>query len=256
MLTFEQIKTIHSAHRKPGFGTVSAEEAAFIQQYIARDRPKIFVEVGVATGLSSALILMFLAENGGEVLHSIDISETFYGDSTKVTGFLVDEIDGEGRELFKLHLKRSSFDLKQLLSGKKFDMAFIDAQHGHPWPTIDMMALMPFAKPGALIFHHDLALYRQPGIGIGPKYLFDQFDTNERQLIDHQSKNIGFIRVPEGSYRESEEKLLSALDMPWTVTELQPAWVKRVLQMLEAHWSKNAVETFIAANKRYNKAPT
>lgn len=256
MLAFDEIKAIHSAYWKPGFGTVKAEEAAFIQQYIERNKPEIFVEVGVTTGLSSAFILMFLAENGGKTLHSIDINEMFFGDRTKATGFLVDAIGGSGQDLFKLHLKKSAFDLEQILNGAKFDMAFIDAHHGHPWPTIDTMALLPFAKPGALIFHHELALYKQKGIGIGPKYLFDQFDMDERQMIDHPSKNIGFIRVPQGdyNYRASEAKLLSALDMPWTIPELQPAWSKKFQRLLKDYWSESAVAAFVAANERYNKA--
>lgn len=112
-------------------------------------------------------------------------------------------------------------------------MAFIDAHHGHPWPTIDTMMALPFALPDAFLLHHDLSLYKQEQWkdGIGPKHLFDQLQEHEEHVISDPSQNIGCLRVPAGGYRLLEAALIDALMMPWTAS-LHPYWVDRLRPLL------------------------
>ena len=254
MSTLEKIRDTYLKFHKPGHGSVNDRELVFIQDCITRCRPGLFLEIGVASGMSSGFIANFMSENGGNVLHSIDINEKFYADQTKPTGFLINEIHEGDAPKVNLHLKKSAFDLMEILGNERIDMGFIDAHHGHPWPTIDTMLTMPHAKPGAWLLHHDLALYKieEWKTGIGPKHLFDQFGPNEKVIIGHEQANIGYLILPQGEFRSFEKQLLSSLMLPWTA-QIHTHFVDRFRAFLPEFWGAEALSTFDRALGLYNQ---
>lgn len=68
---------------------MSEFESAFLCGAIKQFRPKKILEVGVAGGATTAIILQALEDLGEPYeMHSVDVSEKFYADKTKSTGFL------------------------------------------------------------------------------------------------------------------------------------------------------------------------
>lgn len=222
-MTDADIKALFDAVWQPGFGSVSVRELAFIQQVIERVRPKRFLEIGMASGLSTGFIARFLAANGGETFHSIDHDDTFFGDPSKPNGFLLPKLypdaaaDAVGDRLNVQLVKFcTSLGLGQVDGA--FDMAFVDANHQHPWPAIDTLVLYPRMTGARIVIHHDLRLFRHQGqmLGIGPKYLFDQFPESHRVAGSGDAGNIFYIDL-NILIATFEEIMADLFKLPWSL---------------------------------------
>ena len=128
-------------------GQITAGDGWFIGAWMAAIRPQAMIEVGVASGFSSALILSFaerldlLGNNGTAFLHSFDLMEVHANGG--VTGDLL-------RRYFPHFEKHWNLTTKTTTAQMSFDalremplrtMAFLDGGHNHPWPTIDLAYL-------------------------------------------------------------------------------------------------------------------
>ena len=78
---------------------------------IEQHRPRAFVELGTSSGLSTGLLARMLHDNGGERLVSVDVSDRFYRDETRPTGFLVAEIYDGDRVTVELRSPMTSVDV-------------------------------------------------------------------------------------------------------------------------------------------------
>lgn len=244
MLTSSEIHKIHDEFSRDDMGTISGSDVGFLQNCIADKRPEVVVEIGVASGMSSGFIGTFMAEHGGRTFHSIDLKDRFHADPEEPAGYLYDVICKSKSVDHHLHVNMTSLDLGSILGSSKFDLAFIDANHGHPWPTIDTMAVLPFAKPESLIIHHDLHLHKKSSHGTGPKHLFDALPDTGKVISDKPYQSIGYLTSPAGDYRQWEEPLLTALHAPWTDGPMPQAMADQFLALLRRYWSETAARTF------------
>lgn len=229
---------------KPGYGSVAIDELGFIQDLIVRHRPRRFLEIGMASGLSTGFIARFLAENGGGSLVSIDHDDTFFGDNTKPNGFLVPELTRDIAVDVELVKFCTSLELDRVAGD--FDMAFVDANHQHPWPAIDTLALYPRLSGPRIVVHHDLRLFAKQDImfGIGPKYLFDQFPEDHRIRSDANGGNIFAIDL-NIAQAQFETIMADLLKLPWSLRGvLPPQTVDRIGDILGRHYSAGFVEHF------------
>lgn len=229
---------------KPGYGSVAIDELGFIHDLIATHRPHRFIEIGMASGLSTGFIARFLAENGGGSLVSIDHDDTFFGDRTKPNGFLVSELTQGIAGQVELVKFCTSLDLDRIEGG--FGMAFVDANHQHPWPAIDTLALYPRMTEPKIVIHHDLRLFAKQDImfGIGPKYLFDQFPESHRIRSAANDGNIFAVRLdlPQANF---ERVMSDLIKLPWSLRGvLPPKTVESLRTMLSQHYSADFVDHF------------
>ena len=58
-------------------------------ELVARHRPRSYLEIGTASGLSAAVVAHMLEEHGGERLTTVDLLDHFYADPSKEAGFLL-----------------------------------------------------------------------------------------------------------------------------------------------------------------------
>lgn len=256
MTSLSEIQKIHKAHWKPGYGSISAKEAMFLQGGIYKRKPKTFLEIGTASGLSTGFIAKFLDNNKNDAkLFSLDLNDTFWGEEGAKTGFLAEKIaDGASVPISYLFNVDSTV-IPENFADQEIDMAFIDANHQHPWPTLDMLSLMPFVKSKALIYHHDLALYTQqvPVFGIGPKYLFDQIPHQLRVATPEPKRNIYYIIAPE-NYRAFSESLIKSLFLPWTIRrKLTEDTLNRFRAIIKKYWNEEILTAFNKTSSIYNK---
>lgn len=254
MITTADIEDVFRRHHKKGYGTIQVPEAAFVKAAIEQHRPKRFLEIGTGSGLSTGLIARFMSENGGEYLCSVDNSVSFWGDPAKPVGFLVGQIHTEPKPLVQLKHRAASFAHAADESDTPFDMVFIDANHDHPWPTLDTIATLPLLKRGGVVFHHDLALYRvrADSWGIGPKFLYDQFPEHSRHVIDHPTKNIYLLRI-EDDYRAYAEPLQHALLIPWTTKQrIAPEVLAPLRDLVISRWDTPLLNALDTAIERFN----
>lgn len=122
----------------------------FLNGVIRKFRPKKIVEIGVAEGGGTCIILNAIQDIENAHLYSIDLS-----DSPKI-GKCV-------RDLFPNLLNKwtlftgnvAAKFLEQI--GKDIDMVFIDSAHFEPGEILDFLIVLPFLKEGAIVGFHDIA---------------------------------------------------------------------------------------------------
>lgn len=143
---------------------MSEWQSAFLCGVIKAIRPKKILEVGVAGGGTTAIILQTLEEIGQPYkMHSVDIAEKFYKDKTKATGFLAmfakENIFGNLRGTHEFYLGRY---LPQVIDeiGGDIDFVVLDTIHFLPGEVLDFLAVLPYLTADAVIVLHDV-IYNQ-----------------------------------------------------------------------------------------------
>jgi hypothetical protein len=129
-------------------GSVTAGDGWFIGVFMAAMRPVAMIEIGVASGYSSALILRFATQLGllrsdRAFLHSFDLMDS-HADGG-VTGQLLRRRHPELEPYWVLTTRTTTAQmnpasLREALPAGPI-MAFVDGGHAHPWPTIDLTFL-------------------------------------------------------------------------------------------------------------------
>ena len=247
------IQDIRAKFSKRGYGTIHAEEAIFIRSLIEGHRPVNFLELGTASGLSSGYICTFLEEFGGESFTTADFSDTFFGDHSKEIGFLMHE----GYKGGTLQIAKRPFTISLDIYDEErtYDMMFVDANHMHPWPTIDTAVLLPRLGRSRIMIHHDYLLFalQKQAKGIGPKYLYDQFPAEHRYLAEGSGGNIFYLRAHD-DIREHSKSLAESFLLPWSINddpfspdEKNPVFTnlkERFEAILSRHYDKIVLEAF------------
>lgn len=180
---FSNNRSNHVFNRKPvGIkGSISAWEARFLHATILEKKPEVCLEIGTGAGISSAIMANALsilkAVYGGERrLHSVDCNEFCWFDKTKPVGFFLGEFAPELTEYVTFWKKPSAFEVHDILAPKSVGLVFIDANHKHPWPSLDLLATLPYLTEDAVVVLHDINLAaNMPDFAEsnGAKYLFD-----------------------------------------------------------------------------------
>jgi hypothetical protein len=240
-LDIAEITRLFRSVWKPGYGSVAIDELGFIQDLIATHRPRRFIEIGMASGLSTGFIARFLSENGGGSLVSIDHDDTFFGDPTKPNGFLVPDLTQGIAAQVELVKFCTSLDLDRIEGD--FDMAFVDANHQHPWPAFDTLALYPRMTGPKLVIHHDLRLFAKQDImfGIGPKYLFDQFPESHRIRSTANDGNIFAVSL-DLPQAEFERIMADLIKLPWSLRGVLPP---KTVESMHANLSRTYSTAFV-----------
>jgi hypothetical protein len=208
--------------RRPrwGRGTITDEDARFLHDLVLEMAPPAMVELGVASGCSSAVLLEALAKAvrqetpDGIWLHSFDVMDHCYFDPARPVGAAVAELLPHLLEHWGLTVG-DALQARVQLAGRDLPLAFIDANHLHPWAAADLLALLPVLAPGAWVALHDIRL---PLLGLpksqghGPLHLFEQWQGPKRS--GGTNDNIGAIRLP-CDVREARAILEKVLESPW-----------------------------------------
>ncbi|MEM7775429.1 MAG: class I SAM-dependent methyltransferase [Pseudomonadota bacterium] len=147
-------------------GPITAGDAFFIAAYLAAIKPRTVVEVGVCSGVSSAFILhaghrLGLCRSRETFLHSMDLLR-FHGPEQNKVGQVVELNFATLMKYWKLSVEITTpqvvlgaHALQQEISECLPTLAFIDANHMHPWPTLDVLAISRILVPGSWILMQD-----------------------------------------------------------------------------------------------------
>jgi len=240
----------YKAVQKPHYGTLSSGEVLFLQEQIATHRPRRFIEVGTATGLSTGFIARFMEEAAGDHLTSLDYDDRFYGDRSKPVGFLVPQIYSGTGVTVDIRPNTVSLDVGE----ESFDMGFVDGNHYHPWPTLDTLTLYPRLTGPKCLLHHDLTLFANlpKQDGIGPKFLFDQMPDTHRLRSVARGGNLFALdlRLDQTVF---ERAMADALSLPWSIrTQLSDDMVGKIRAMLKTHYSAALQDHFEACLAFYS----
>jgi predicted O-methyltransferase YrrM len=135
---------------------MKVSEQEFLHTLISRYRPKTLVELGVAAGSSTVVMLDAIANIKGAHLYSIDKSDQHYHVPNKKTGFVVADYPKLAK---KWTLFTGGFACKFLNKiDKKIDFCLIDTVHANPGEILDTLMILPQMKEGGVLVYHDTNL--------------------------------------------------------------------------------------------------
>lgn len=202
---------------------MNENESAFLCGIIRKYKPRKIVEVGIAGGGTSAIILscMKSLSMDSSILYSVDYSKKFYRDSRYESGFLgkeAREILGIPEGNHKLLTGNIACSFDELKDG--VDLLIIDTMHTLPGELLDFITLLPALKEGAIVVLHDIALaymLKTHKTSIATNVLF-ACSSGEKYIntFDFSDKysNIGAIRV-NNKTREDIVNVFLGLFVPW-----------------------------------------
>ena len=127
-------------------------QAFFINGLIRKHKPKNCLEIGVAYGGASALILNAIKDFPESQLISIDLYTT---KNNKTIGYFVKENYPELMKNWKLFTGDMPHKFLSKLN-LKFDFVFLDSAHVSPGEFFNLIETLPFLKENAIIVLHDI----------------------------------------------------------------------------------------------------
>jgi predicted O-methyltransferase YrrM len=152
--TQELIATLNPIYNS--FSEMTPSEQEFLTDIVRQYKPKKLLELGVASGSSSVLLLNAIKDSPDSHLTSIDYSIPYYRDKTKNSGFVVDEYP-QLKPKWTLYTGGVAAKFMDNI-GENIDFCFIDTMHALPGEVIDFLLVLPYLKPEAVVVFHDTNL--------------------------------------------------------------------------------------------------
>ncbi len=216
-------------------GAITVSEMEFLYNSILHAKPKNIVEVGVASGNSTATILKAMADLRSVYpkytphLHAFDIVSYCYFDKNIAVGQAVDEMIPEEKDHLSLHNHHSVLDFYRIIEKGSIDFLFIDANHNHPWPCIDLFYALPYLSRQAVVCFHDINLpYCFPEFPCwGVKYLFDHIKA-KKTIIEAEKPNIGLFTMGSTSSKAIAKTIDHVLNTYEWQTEIPQAFLSGI----------------------------
>lgn len=206
-------------------------ESAFLCGMLKKFQPKKIVEVGVAEGGTTAIILQCLEDIGQKyVMHSIDISEKLWCDKTKETGITAKyvkekKIISPDSELCGVHNFHFGKVLPSVIEeiGDGIDFVILDTAHSLPGEILDFLTVLPYLKKNAVIVMHDVSLNQRFDFSqahatttLFSVVVADKFLNYLPDAVDmiYHYPNIAAFQINEQT-RENIENVFLALILRW-----------------------------------------
>lgn len=118
-------------------------------------QPGIVVETGVASGVSSAYILLAMERNQKGILHSVEIGDRHYLPANKEPGWIVPQ---RLRQRWHLHIGDVAATAPGLLRGLgQVDIFIHDILHTYDQMKFEFEMARPHIRPGGLLLADDAA---------------------------------------------------------------------------------------------------
>ncbi len=207
----EPVKTFYRLRPEGVQAQLSPGDLTFVEAFVSTVSPRRIVEVGVASGFTSAYLLMSGVRNGKgqfESLISFDPAETVFWNDVLPTGFVVPELVPELTSNWQFQRGKTLLDV---LDDPPFEspvLAIVDGEHRHPWPLVDVLVLLDKMPTGSWILLQDIRLPERlmgdamrldcdPAAGFyGPSLVYDLWTGPKVRGLD-AAFNMGAVQIPE-----------------------------------------------------------
>ena len=134
---------------------LARDEPYFINGLIRKYKPKNCLEIGVANGGSSILILNAIKDIPGSSLISLDLNTQLYFNKSQKTGYRVKQYFPEFAKKWKLLTGQQPHKFLIKLN-MKFDFVFLDTSHSAPGELLNFIEILPFLNENAIFVLHDI----------------------------------------------------------------------------------------------------
>lgn len=218
-------------------GSLTRYDARFLFKCVLESGTDEVVEIGTASGFSSALLCCALstARDAGLIgedfrVVTYDMTTRWHRDRSRRVG------DAARVQLSPELLSHLVFRNPAMAAEAKCDYAdkdikflFIDANHRHPWPTLDLLVLLDCLKRGGTVMLHDinLPLVIPEFADWGAKYLFDDLVAEKYVPVGEGLPNIGRIKMPEDKVA-TRAQLIRILGAHLWQAKVPPEYLQRI----------------------------
>lgn len=212
-------------------GSISFSDAKFLCDLLHRERPSVVLEIGTASGFSAATICQCLdyaarALKGDSEYRviSYDLLEHFYADPSKKVGEAAREmLDAALIKHVEFRNPRTAADAVRDFAPDSLSFCFIDANHRHPWPALDLLAVTEIIRPGGIVVLHDINMPSLPWAAANPalvtrgvESLFNDLALEKEVAMDSLGiPNIGSVRIPHDKHRLRRQLVDIIHGHPW-----------------------------------------
>lgn len=173
---------------------MSESERQFLNALVLRSKPKKILEVGVAAGASSIVILNAV-KNMDSHIYAVDYSENYYRDESLKSGYFVEHYP-ELKQKYSLYTGGLAGKYLEQIGGE-IDFCLIDTMHSNPGEILDFIMVLPYLKEDAIVVFHDTNLHMAD-----LKYNCDWKFTNNILL-----SAVSGTKLVQGNYNEKEKNL-------------------------------------------------
>ena len=189
-------------------GTIPSDDYFFLTAFVSILAPQRVVEIGTLTGFSAAIIAASLRRqpqaDRAKWVDTIDTASNCFIDKTRPTGFEIEESFPELASMIRLHVPCDSTIVAELAKPGELEIVFIDADHQHPMPLLDLLRVAPYLRRGGWIVLHDIQLGTKArkangtdptlrwGASEGAELLFDSWPFRKVS-----GGNIGAVQLPD-----------------------------------------------------------
>ncbi|MCI8400769.1 MAG: class I SAM-dependent methyltransferase [Lachnospiraceae bacterium] len=206
------------------FSEMTIFQQAFLCGLIKEKRPKKILEIGVAAGGTTAVILSCIKQLGYKAeMYSVDLEEKWYRTGKRETGFVAKEY---------MDILRGNVQHKFLLGrpipcvvdevGEQIDFLILDTTHSIPGELLDFLVCLPYLKNGGVVILHDVIENHITcrDHEIATKLLFDLVQGEKWYMCEDESAVSGFSNIAafevDKRTRDTVYNLFSALSFSWT----------------------------------------
>ena len=190
-------------------GGIGSRDYFFLTCLVSILAPRRVIEIGTLTGFSTAIIAAAIYHQHGIrdqiTVETIDSHTHCSIDTGRPIGFEIPDLIPDLVATVRIHAGRESDIVREIAEPGEFGLAFIDADHRHPWPLLDVLRLAPYVQSAGWILLHDIQLGtygkaereagREGGSGTpyGAEWLFERWPFRKIR-----SFHIGAIELPVG----------------------------------------------------------
>ena len=220
-------------------GGIGSRDYFFLTALVSILAPRRVIEIGTLTGFSAAIIAAAIYRQHGKrdgiSVETLDVQTECIIDKSKRIGFEIPELIPDLASTVRVHTQRESDFAGELADRDEFGLAFIDADHRHPWPLLDVLRLAPYVEAGGWILLHDIQLgthgreLREAGQALeggtpyGAEWLFDQWPFRKIR-----SFHIGAVELPSRK-ADLVGFALRLMEEPFEVTGKAAKRIRRAL---------------------------
>jgi predicted O-methyltransferase YrrM len=189
-------------------GTIGLHEFLFLTAFASILAPERAIEIGTLAGFSAAVIAGAIRRQHpgrrGTLVDTIDRNTHSVVEADQPVGFQIPDIIPNFANAVRVHAPADSEIIRELAGRDELHFAFIDADHRHPQPLLDLARLTPYVRSGGWIVFHDIqwgTMGRKAmeagqtlrwGASYGAEWLFDRWPFRKIS-----GGNIGAIQLPD-----------------------------------------------------------
>ncbi|HZE12867.1 MAG TPA: class I SAM-dependent methyltransferase [Chthoniobacterales bacterium] len=193
-------------------GGIGSRDYFFLTCLVSILAPRRVIEIGTLTGFSTAIIAAAIhhqhPDHAGIAVDTIDSQTHCIIDESRPIGFEIPDLIPDLVSTVRIHTGRESDVVREIANPGEFGLAFIDADHRHPWPLLDVLRLAPYLQSQAWIVLHDIQLgtcgkaerdagkQQQANTPYGAEWVFDRWPFRKIR-----SFHIGAIELPSDTSR-------------------------------------------------------